>query len=110
MEWVKLILSIIAGIATCIPLAIKLVEYVQKAIKEKNWPVILSEVMKYMTIAETKFGTGAEKKEFVLAMIEAFAKTVEYDIDLNIIGKMIDDMCDMSREVNVTVIEAEVVE
>lgn len=36
MEWVQIALSIVAGLATAIPLVIKLVEYVQKVIKEKT--------------------------------------------------------------------------
>ena len=41
MEWVEFALSIVAGLAAAIPLVIKLVEYVQKAIKEKNWGTML---------------------------------------------------------------------
>ncbi len=100
MEWVQLALSILAGLATAIPLVIKLVEYVQKAIKEKNWNAMLDMVMKYMETAETKFETGAEKKEWVLAMVKASADTINYDIDLDAIGKLIDDLCDMSNVIN----------
>lgn len=34
-ELLRLIVSVLAGLATAIPLAIKLVEYVQKAVREK---------------------------------------------------------------------------
>ena len=100
MEWVKLILSILAGMATTIPLVIKLIEYVQKAVKEKNWGKVLDMVMTYMEVAETKFKTGAERKEWVLAMVQASAHTVNYDIDLTVISKLIDDLCDMSNIIN----------
>lgn len=110
LEWLKLILSVVAGVCACIPLAVKLVEYVQKAIREKNWPVILAKVMEFMAEAEQKFSDGADKKEFVLGMISSFAKTVDYPIDLDVIGKMIDDMCAMSKKVNVEVVEAKAVE
>lgn len=100
MEWVRLILSILAGIATTIPLVIKLVEYVQKAVKEKNWGKVLDMVMTYMETAESKFETGAERKEWVLAMVEASSHTVNYDIDMNVISKLIDDLCDMSNIIN----------
>lgn len=33
---VSLIVAILAGLSTCIPLAYKLVQYVQKATQEKN--------------------------------------------------------------------------
>ena len=58
MEWMQLIVSVLAGLATAIPLAIKLVEYVQKAVKEKNWGKVLDMVMKYMATAEEKFEIG----------------------------------------------------
>ena len=57
-------------------------------------------VMGYMEAAEEKFETGAEKKEWVLAMVKASADTVNYDIDMNVISKLIDDLCDMSNVVN----------
>lgn len=100
MEWLELAISILAGLAAAIPLVIKLVEYVQKAIKEKNWGVVLAMVMDYMKIAETKFETGAERKEWVLAMVEASADTVNYDINLDTIGKLIDSLCSMTKVVN----------
>lgn len=100
MEWVQLVVSILAGLATAIPLVIKLVEYVQKAVREKNWNAMLDMVIKYMETAEAKFETGAEKKEWVLAMVKASADTINYNIDLDAIGKLIDDLCDMSNVIN----------
>lgn len=100
MQWLELAVSILAGLAAAIPLVIKLVEYVQKAIKEKNWGIVLNMVMDYMEIAETKFENGAERKEWVLAMVAASADTVNYDIDLAVIGKLIDSLCSMTKVVN----------
>lgn len=100
MDLAQFALSIVAGLATAIPLVIKLVEYVQKAIKEKNWGTMLDMVMKYMETAEEKFEIGAEKKEWVLAMVKASADTINYDIDLTVIGEMIDKLCDMSNVIN----------
>ena len=100
MERLELAVSILAGLATAIPLVIKLVEYIKKAVKEKNWNALLDMVMDYMEIAETKFETGAERKEWVLAMVEAFADTVNYDIDLAVVSKLIDSLCSMTKVVN----------
>lgn len=99
-EWMHLIVSILAGLATAIPLAIKLVEYVQKAVKEKSWGKVLDMVMKYMATAEEKFDNGADRKEWVLAMVKASSETVNYDIDMEVISKLIDDLCKMSKTVN----------
>lgn len=100
MEWLKLAASALAGLVTAIPLAIKLVEYVQKAVKEKNWGKVLDMVMKYMATAEEKFDNGTDRKEWVLAMIKASSETVNYDIDMEVISKLIDDLCKMSKTVN----------
>ena len=101
MNYIQLIPSIVAGLLTAIPLVIKLVEFVQKAIKEKNWNILLNMVMNYMAIAEEKFETGAERKEWVLAMIEESAATINYDIDMIVISDLIDNLCSMSKKVNV---------
>ena len=105
MEWINYAISILSGLAVAIPLVIKLVEYVQKSIKEKNWNKLLDLVMKLMSEAETKFETGADKKEWVLAMVKASADTINYDIDINAVGDLIDSLCDMANVVNAPVQE-----
>lgn len=100
MNWLEFTVSVLAGLAAAIPLVVKLVEYVKKAAREKNWNAVLNMVMDYMAIAENSFATGAERKEWVLDMIAESADTVNYDIDLAVVGKMIDDLCDMTKVVN----------
>ena len=53
-----------------------------------------------MQIAETKFNEGAERKEWVLAMLRASASGINYDIDYEAIGDMIDSLCSMSKVIN----------
>lgn len=100
MDWVKLIVSVLAGLATAIPLVVELVKYVQKAAKEKNWSKVLETVMSLMQTAEGKFETGADRKEWVLAMVKASADNINYDIDITAIGSLIDSLCDMSKVIN----------
>ena len=100
MEWINYAVSILSGLAIAIPLVVKLIEYVKKAVKEKNWNKLLDLVMKLMSEAETKFETGADKKEWVLAMVKASADSINYDIDTNAIGELIDSLCDMANVVN----------
>lgn len=100
MELLKLIISALPGIVAIITLIYQLVKYVQQTIKEKRWPELLAMVMKYMEKAETMFENGADKKEWVMAMIKASADTVKYSIDMDVISEMIDSMCDMSNVVN----------
>ena len=100
MEWVKWIVSILSGLAAAIPLVIQLVKYVKQTIKERNWGLVLSKVITLMETAETKFAEGAERKEWVLAMLKASADGLNYDIDYDAIGELIDTLCDMSKIVN----------
>ena len=100
MQWVNYAVSILSGLAVAIPLVIKLIEYVKKSIREKNWNKLLDLVMNLMKEAESKFERGAEKKEWVLAMVKASADTINYDIDTNAVSELIDSLCDMTKVVN----------
>lgn len=100
MEYTDLIIAIIAGLATAIPLVIKLVEYVKKSVQEKNWGQLVSLVIDLMEEAETKFEDGATRKEWVMAMAKAAADSINYKIDEEALSKMIDALCDMSKVVN----------
>ena len=100
MEILKYIAAIASGLAAAIPLVIQLIKYVKQAVKERNWGVVLSKVMSLMETAETKFAEGAERKEWVLAMLKASADSINYDIDYDAIGEMIDSLCVMSKIIN----------
>ena len=100
MEYLDIILSIVAGLAAAIPLVIKLVQYVQKAIKEKNWGQLLDLVMNLMEEAEIKFADGATRKEWVMAMVQSSAESINYDVDIAAISELIDSLCDLSNKVN----------
>lgn len=102
-DW-NIIVSLLAGIATCIPLVIKLIKYVQSAIKEKNWAVLMKAVISYMEKAETLYTDGESRKTWVMEMIEQTAKNINYDLDDEAkqkVSDMIDSMCDLSKKINV---------
>ena len=105
MEWYEILVSILSGLVVTIPLVVKLVEYVKKAIQEKNWNNLLTLVMNLMVQAEEKFDNGADRKAWVLSMVEASAKTINYDVDLAQVGQLIDALCAMSKQVNAPKIE-----
>lgn len=100
MDWMNYLVSILSGLAIAIPLVVKLIEYVQKALREKNWNQLLKLVMNLMEEAEKKFETGAERKEWVLTMLKASADSINYDIDINAISELIDNLCDMTKAIN----------
>ena len=97
---VNIIVSILSGLSVCIPLVVQLVKYVKKAIQEKNWNQLLKLVTDLMEEAEKKFDTGAERKEWCLAMVRASASSINYDIDMDAVSDLIDSLCDMSKVVN----------
>ena len=57
MEYLELVISILSGIAVCIPLVIKLVSTVKEVVKEKNWNELVSMAFDYMSEAEELFDT-----------------------------------------------------
>ena len=99
-NWMQMIIAVLSGLVTAIPLVYKLVEYIRKAVKEKNWPSMLEKVMNLMETAEKKFEDGADRKEWVIAMMKASADSLNYDLDVEALSKMIDSLCDMSNVVN----------
>lgn len=104
MEWneiLEIIVSILSGLVVMIPLVVKLVEYVQKAMREKNWGDLIELVTNLMQEAEAKFDNGADRKEWCLMMVKASADTIDYDIDLDDVGELIDKLCDLSKVVNI---------
>ena len=105
MEWYEIIISVLSGLVAVIPLVVKLVEYVKKATKEKNWNDLLKLVTNLMEQAEGKFDNGDERKEWVLMMVKASADTINYDIDLTQVANMIDSLCAMTKVVNAKKIE-----
>lgn len=100
MAWWQLLIEVLSAIIMMIPLVVKLVQYVELATKEKNWGNMLRLVTDLMTTAEDKFDKGADRREWVLMMVESSAKTLNYNIDLEQIGKLIDDLCAFSKTIN----------
>ena len=98
---VNLIVAILAGLATCIPLAYNLVKYVKKAAQEKNWNALLGLVMELMEQAEKKFADGATRKEWVMAMVQTSAEYVQYPMDVQALSNMIDQLTNLTKNVNV---------
>lgn len=103
VNWVQLITAIFAGLATAIPLVMKLADTIKKATKEKNWNLLLKKAMNYMTEAEKNIASGAERKEWVLSMVKASAVNINYDLtdeDIQKLSDLIDAICDASKIIN----------
>ena len=101
MEWYEIIIAIAVGLSVVIPLGINLYKWIKNVIKEKNWPKLVEFVASLMKEAEVAFDNGASRKEWVLRMVESASKTIDYPVDMEKISKLIDDLCEMSKIVNV---------
>ena len=100
MNYVNLIIQVLANLVVVIPLVVELVKYVQKAIKEKNWSKMITLLTNLIIEAENKFETGAEKKEWVISMIKASADTIQYDITEEQLSALIDSTIALTKQVN----------
>ena len=103
MSWVEIVVSIMSGLAVCIPLVVKLVNVVSTYVKEKNWSQIVAIVLDLMKEAETLFSDGATKKAYVMASVESAAKSINYNYDevaKQKVSDMIDAICATAKIVN----------
>lgn len=97
---VSLIVAVLSGLAACIPLAVKLVQYVQKASEEKNWGQLLGLLVDLMEEAEQKFSEGATRKEWVMAMVQTSAEYIAYPMDTQALSDLIDSLISMTKTIN----------
>ena len=98
--WTSIILPIISGLIACVPVVLKLIEYVQKASKEKNWKLVVQLVLKLMMEAEQNYTNGADKKAYVMSAIKAMENTLQYDIDEAAISELIDSLIEITKKIN----------
>lgn len=98
--YLELAVQVVPSLVVIITLIFKLVEYVQKSVKEKNWNNLLKLVLSLMQEAEKNFTDGASKKKWVIDMVKASADSINYTINTDELSKLIDNLCDMTKVVN----------
>ena len=108
MEILELIIEILAGLLVVIPLVTKLIEYVKKSTLEKNWNNLIRLLLNLMATAEEKFDNGADRKQWVIAMVQASANTINYPISEQELSKLIDNLVELTKKVNVAIPEVEI--
>lgn len=108
MEILELLIEILGGLVVVIPLVIKLVEYVKKSALEKNWNNLIRLLLNLIATAEEKFDNGADRKQWVIAMVQASANTINYPISEKELGDLIDNLVALTKKVNVAIPEAEI--
>lgn len=108
MEILELIIEILAGLLIVIPLVAKLIEYVKKSTLEKNWNNLIRLLLNLMATAEEKFDNGADRKQWVIAMVQASANTINYPISEQELSKLIDNLVELTKKVNVAIPEVKI--
>lgn len=97
---IALVVAVLTGLATTIPLIIKLIQYVKKSVQEKNWGNLLDLLITLMEQAEQMFDTGATRKEWVMAMAQTSAEYIAYPLDTAALSTLIDELVAMTKNVN----------
>lgn len=105
MDILNLIIEVLAGLAIVIPLVIELIKYVKKSALEKNWNNLIRLLIELMATAEEKFDNGADRKQWVIAMVQASANSINYPITEKELGDLIDNLVKLTKKVNVKIEE-----
>ena len=108
MDILELLVEILGGLVVIIPLVVKLVEYVKKSALEKNWNNLIRLLLNLIATAEEKFDTGADRKQWVIAMVQASANTINYPISEKELGDLIDNLVALTKKVNIAIPEVEI--
>ena len=103
MDILELLIEILGGLVVIIPLVVKLVEYVKKSALEKNWNNLIHLLLNLIATAEEKFDNGADRKQWVIAMVQASANTINYPISEKELGDLIDNLVALTKKVNVAI-------
>lgn len=102
-NWLEIVVSVLSGLAVCIPLVVQLVNSVRAAVQEKNWAKLMEMVLEMMEQAEKMFKTGADRKAWVMAGVESAALSCNYNYDAAAkekVSEMIDSICKAAKVVN----------
>lgn len=102
-NWVEIVVSVLSGLAVCIPLVVQLVNSVRAAVQEKNWAKLMEMVLEMMEQAEKMFKTGVDRKAWVMAGVESAALSCNYNYDAAAkekVSEMIDSICKAAKVVN----------
>ena len=97
---ISIVSSLCVGLATVIPLIYNLVKYVKKSVQEKNWQRMVNLAFKLMSKAEGMFDNGADRLEYVVAMVKSAADEINYQIDEEQLKQFINDTVALTKVVN----------
>lgn len=105
LKWIEILISVLAGLAACIPLVIKLVAVVKESAEKSNWNQIVKILIDQMVEAEKNYTEGAAKKAWVMNQMRVLAKSLDYnytEVEEAKVSEMIDAICAGAKIINVT--------
>lgn len=97
---IPIVSSLCVGLATIIPLVYNLVKYVKKSVQEKNWQSMVNLAFKLMSKAEGMFDNGADRLDYVVAMVKSAADEINYQINEEQLKQFINDTVALTKVVN----------
>lgn len=103
MSILDIIVTILSGIMVCVPILLALGSAISECVREKNWSAIVTFVLDYMIEAEQLFEKGADRKTWVMEMLEEVVIQLNYPYDdeaRNKVSAMIDDICEAAKIIN----------
>lgn len=100
MDKLHIILQAVIDVCILVPAAISLIFAVRRIVRDKNWNILVKLIAQLMAKAETMYESGADKKAWVMGEVEVAAKTLNFDVDMDVVSDLIDRLCDMSKIVN----------
>lgn len=103
MSILDIIVTILSGIMVCVPILLALGSAISECVREKNWSAIVTFVLDYMVEAEQLFEKGADRKTWVMEMLEEVVIQLNYPYDdeaRNKVSAMIDDICEAAKIIN----------
>lgn len=97
---ITLISSGVALIGTILMLCIKLYSALKEVVKNKEWKKIIKLADSAMTAAEESGESGADKKQMVIAAVEAGCKELGVTVDLCKLSEYIDECIEFANKMN----------
>ena len=94
MTWWELVIQFLITVGAVAPLVAVIISYVRKNAKEKNWTNLVKLIFDLCIQAEEDIMDGAERKEWVMDMLNSLASSVGYDLSDEEMVAQVNDLID----------------
>lgn len=102
-EILKFVVQCFVTVSAVVPLIIALVKYINKYLNQSDWDKLVQLVIDLCIEAEANYSNGSDKKNWVMSMTRKMCGSIGYDMsdsDSDKISNLIDDLIDLSLEIN----------